>query len=163
MRIVYNGLLQLQDLSHHISRSITTLTLNPIQNIWEHQYSKYVHIYTFVAYSRWLSLIATEVKSYNTVMYIRLHEAILRTHLLNLPLITFLSVYYGSANKIFVGGYIKRVIHTKSYHRCNAITHFPTPGMYTLPKITSSIIPLRWYRWPNFHGLAHGLIANEDI
>ena len=49
------------------------------------------------------------------------------------------------------------MITHKSYHHCNAITYFLTLEMYAFPKIPMSIIPLEWYRWPKFQGLAHGL------
>ena len=44
------------------------------------------------------------------------------------------------------------------YHPCTAIVILPVLGVYTLPKITMSLCPPRWYRWPKFGALAHGLM-----
>ena len=56
-----------------------------------------------------------------------------------------------------LGTITKRVIKTTSYHCYNAITHFPTLGTYTFSKITMNFIHPKWYRWPKFGALAHGL------
>ena len=37
------------------------------------------------------------------------------------------------------------------------MTYFLTLEMNTFPKIDMSIIPLEWYRWQKFQGLAHSL------
>ena len=49
---------------------------------------------------------------------------------------------------------ITHAIKTTSYHVVNAIIHFPTTRMHALQKIN---MDLRWYRWPFFWCLAHGL------
>ena len=52
---------------------------------------------------------------------------------------------------------METAVVTKSCHGCKAIILFLALGGYSLSKITMSLIPSRWYQWPKFGVLAHGL------